>query len=210
MKYSTIQRLGGIAIILGSALFTAWAICWTTLLPVHERARDVSIMILDPHWIWIASLAFPGVVLMIFGYTAVYSKLYNKAGILGFIGYVFIILAYIFQAAQISWEIFLYPIIVSNASSVSLFSGKILMYHPQFILFRWLSFAVIFIGVILFCITLIRSRKFPKSAGIFILCGAVIYAVGPMINIYLAIAGVLVLSVGCFILGYKMLMDVKK
>jgi hypothetical protein len=96
MKYSTIQRLGGIAIILGSVLFTAWAICWTMLLPVHERARDVSLMILHPHWIWIASLAFPGVVLMIFGYTAVYSRLHNKTGILGFIGYVFIILAYIF------------------------------------------------------------------------------------------------------------------
>ena len=210
MKYSTIQRLGGIAIILGSVLFTAWAICWTTLLPVHERARDVSLMILHPHWIWIASLAFPGVVLMIFGYTAVYSRLYNKTGILGFIGYVFIILAYIFQAAKITWEIFLYPIIVSYAPALALFRDKILLEHPQFILFRWLASLTIFIGVILFCITLIRSREFPKSAGILIFCGAVIYAAGPMINIYLAIAGVLILSIGCFIVGYKMLFNVKE
>jgi hypothetical protein len=210
MKYSTIQRLGGIAIILSSVFFTAWAICWTMLLPVHERARDVSIMILNPHWIWIASLAFPGVILMIFGYTAVYSRLYHKTGIPGFIGYAFIILAYIFQAAKITWEIFLYPIIVSYAPSLSLFSDKILMQHPQFILFRWLASVTIFIGVILFCVTLIRNREFPKSAGILILCGAVIYAVGPMINIYLVIAGVLILSIGCFILGYKMLFNVKE
>jgi hypothetical protein len=210
MKFSTIQRLGGIAIILGSVLFTAWAICWTTLLPVHERARDVSLMILNPNWIWIASLAFPGIILMIFGYTAVYSRLYNKTGTLGFIGYIFIIVAYIFQAAKVTWEIFLYPIIVSYTPSLPLFTDKIIMQHPQFILFRWLASATIFIGVILFCITLIRSREFPKSAGILILCGAVIYAVGPMINIYLAIAGVLILSIGCFILGQRMLYNVKE
>ena len=210
MKFATLQRWGGIAIILGSVFFTAWAICWTTLLPVHERARDVSLMILNPHWIWIASLALPGIVLMIFGYTAVYSRLYNKTGILGFVGYVFIMLAYIFQAAKVTWEIFVYPIIVSYAPSVSLFSDKIFMQHPQFILFRWIASATIFIGVILFCITLIKSREFPKSAGILILCGAVIYALGPMINIYLAIAGVLILSLGCFILGYKMIFTVKE
>jgi len=210
MKYSTIQRLGGIAIILGSVLFTAWAICWTTLLPVHERARDVSLMILHPYWIWIASLSFPGIVLMIFGYTAVYSRLYNKAGISGFIGYIFIMLAYIFQAAKVTWEIFVYPIIVSYAPSISLFRDKILLEHPQFILFRWMASVTILIGVILFCITLIKSRDFPKSAGILILFGAVIYAVGPMINIYLAIAGVLILSIGCLIVGYTMLFNVRE
>jgi hypothetical protein len=210
MKFSTTQRLGGIAIILGSVFLTAWAICWSTLLPVHERTRDLSIIILDPHWIWIASLAFPGIILMIFGYTAVYSRLYDKAGISGFIGYIFIIIAYIFQAAKVTWEIFVYPIIVSYAPSLPLFSGKILTQHPQFILFRWLASVTIFIGVILFCITLLRSREFPKSAGILIFCGAVIYAVGPILNVYLAIAGVLILSVGCFILGYTMFFNVKE
>ncbi len=210
MKFSTIQRWGGIAIILGSFFLTAWAICWSTILPVNERLRDISLMISNPNWIWISSLAFPGTLFMIFGFTAVYARLYNKAGVLGLIGYVFIILAYIFQAAKITWEIFVYPIIVGFEPSIALFRDKILMQHPQFILFRWLASIAIFLGVILFCITLIRSREFPKSAGILILCGAIIYAVGPVINIYLAIAGVVILSIGCFIVGYKMFFDVKE
>jgi hypothetical protein len=177
---------------------------------VHERVRDVSLMILSPNWIWISSLAFPGALLMIFGFTAVYARLYNKAGVLGLIGYVFIILAYIFQAAKITWEIFVYPIIVGFEPSIALFRDKIFMQHPQFILFRLLASITIFVGVILLCITLIRSHEFPKSAGILILCGAIIYAVGPAINIYLAIAGVVILSIGCFIVGYKMLFDVKE
>ena len=209
MKFSTLQRLGGIAIILGSALLTAWAVCWTTLLPVQERARDVSLMILDPNWIWIASVAFPGTILMIFGFTAVYARIYKSAGIFGFFGYVFVILAYLFQAAQITWEVFLYPIIVSYAPSIALFRDRIIMHHPQFILYKWIASITILVGVILFCITLIRSREFPKSAGILILGGAIIYAVGPAINIYLAIGGVVILSIGCFILGYKMLSHVE-
>jgi hypothetical protein len=121
-----------------------------------------------------------------------------------------LIIAYIFQAAKVTWEIFVYPIIVSYAPSLPLFSDKIMMQHPQFILFRWLASITIFIGVILFCITLLRSREFPKSAGILILCGAVVYAVGPILNVYLAIAGILILSVGCFILGYTMFFNVKE
>ena len=109
MKLSQIQRLGGIAIILGSILFAVWAIGWTTLLPVSERSRDISLLILNHNWIWISSMAFPGVILMIFGYTAVYTKLFDNSGISGFIGYIFIIIAYILQAAKITWEIFLYP-----------------------------------------------------------------------------------------------------
>ena len=210
MKFSTLQRWGGITIILGSVFLTVWAICWSTILPVHERVRDISLMILNPNWIWISSLAFPGTLLMIFGFTAVYARLYDKAGVLGFIGYIFVILAYIFQAAKTTWEIFVYPIKVGFEPSIALFRDRILMQHPQFILFRWLASITIFVGVILFCVTLIRSREFHKSAGILILCGALIYAVGPVINIYLAIAGVVILSIGCFILGYKMLFDVKE
>ena len=210
MNFSTIQRWGGISIILGSIFLTVWAICWTTLLPARERVQDITIILLNPNWLWISILAFPGTLLMIFGFTAVYARLYDKAGVLGLIGYVFIILAYIFQAAKITWEIFVYPIILSHGPSIALFRDKILMQHPQFILFRWLASITIFVGVILFCITLMRSREFPKSAGILILCGSLIYAVGPVINVYLAIAGVVILSIGCFMLGYKMIFDMKE
>jgi hypothetical protein len=205
MKLSVLQRLGGIAIIIGAGLLSAWAICWTTLLPVQERSRDFSLLIQHPNWIWIATLAFIGVILMIFGFTAAYSRLYEKAGIAGFLGYIFIVVAYLFQAAKITWEVFIYPVIVSHGPSIPLFRDKILMLHPQVALFRLLAESTIFIGVVFFSRTLIQSKTFPASSGILLLCGALIYAVGPMIHIFVAIAGVLILSAGCFILGQKML-----
>lgn len=58
-----IQRFGGASIIIGSIIFTCLAIWWTTLLPVHKRALDFSIVVLNPNWVWISSLALPGMIL---------------------------------------------------------------------------------------------------------------------------------------------------
>lgn len=205
MKIAALQRLGGIAIITGSVLFTLWAICWTTLLPAQERARDMSLVIRHPNWVWIASLALSGILLMIFGFTAVYSRLYQGAGVTGLIGYVFVALAYILEAAEVTWEIALYPAIVRHGPSVPLFSERILWFSPEVKRFRSLAELTIFLGVILFSKALIQSKEFPKIAGILIASGAVVYAVGPAINIYLAILGVVVLSAGCFILGRRLM-----
>jgi hypothetical protein len=205
MKLSSLQRLGGMAIIVGAILLFAWAICWTTLLPVHERAHDPSLLVLSPHWIWIASLSLPAVILLLFGFTAVYTRIYQNAGVVGFIGYVFIVIAYIFQAAKITWEVFVYPVMVEYTPAIALFREKILMKHPQVILFRTLADLAILLGVVFFTIGLIRTREFPKIAGILILIGALIYAVGPLINIYLAIGGVFILACGCMVLGKKLL-----
>ncbi len=204
MKLSTLQRLGGFAIIIGAALFTAWSVLWPVLLPVQERTRDFSLMVLSPNWIWINALALPGVILMVFGFTAVYSRFYQNSGILGFLGFVFIALAYILQAAQLTWEIFMYPVIAGYAPSIPLLSNNIMKLHPLFSMFRLMFQLTIFLGVILFSAALLRSREFPKSAGILILCGAVIYAVGPMLWVYLGLIGVFILSAGCFILGLKL------
>jgi hypothetical protein len=209
MEKTSLQRLGGIALILGVVFLTSWAVCWTAFLPAHERAGDVSVVISSPNWIWISSLAFPGIILMIFGFTAVYSKIFNTAGVVGFIGYFFIVLAYIFQAAKVTWEIFIYPVLVSYPPSIALIREKILFLHPLGGLYRILAETTIFIGILFFCLSLLRGKIFPKSAGYAILCGALIYAIGPMINIYLAIAGVVILSAGCFILGFRLYADAK-
>jgi hypothetical protein len=203
MKFSTLQRLGGVSIIVGSLLLAAYSLCWATLLPVHERMRDPSVIILNSNWIWISCLPFVGVILMIFGFTAAYSKIYQKAGVLGFGGYFLVVLAYIFQAAKITWEIFIYPIIAGYGPSKPLIQERILMHHQLYGLFRICAEATIFIGVVLFCIVLIKSR-FPKAAGILILCGAIIYGFGPIVHLYIELAGIFILASGCFVLGNNM------
>ena len=65
---------------------------------------------------------------MIFGFTMVYSKIYAESGLIGLLGFIFVEIAYILQACQITWEIFLYPVISSNQASIFLFQDFIIQH----------------------------------------------------------------------------------
>ncbi len=205
MKISAIQRSGGLAMITGSVLLALWSVLRITLLPVIQRVKDFSVIVSNQHWILISTIAFAGVLLMIFGFTAVYSLFYSRAGIIGFLGFLFVVTAFILEACQIAWEIFVYPAILSHLPSIPLFSESILMHHPMIALFRLIFQIILALGVVLFTFSLISTKEFHKSAGILIFIGAVVYALGPMISTYVAVSGVLVLSAGCLVLGRRLI-----
>ncbi len=201
MKLSSIQRLGGISLIAGAFLLTAYAVLRPLIMPVKEKISDITIIISNPNWVLISTISFIGVLLMVFGFAGVYSRIYANAGILGLLGFIFVELAYIFQACQLAWEIFIFPAIVSYGPSIPLFRDGIIFHSPLFSLFGIIFKGSIFLGILIFCISLIISRKFHMSAAILILAGAVVYAIGPALSTYVGVAGIFVLSVGCLILG---------
>jgi hypothetical protein len=205
MTLRTIHKLGGFALIAGSVLFTAYAALWPSLLPVSEAQHDFTKLVLDPNWSWLAWCAFAGVVLMMFGFAAVYSRFYAEAGVTGLLGVVFIELAYLLQACKVTWEIFLYPIMARDASAVALLRDGILRHHSLVLAFRTWASATILAGIVLFCLALVRSRQFSRLAGILIFVGALVYALGPVLSILVAIGGILILSVGCLILGLRLM-----
>jgi len=207
MKLTTIQRLGGASLIGGSILFMAYSALWPSLLPISEAQRDFSRLVLDPHWTWLAGLAFAGVLLMLFGFGAVYSRLYADAGMTGLLGFVLIEAAYLLQACKVTWEIFLFPIIARDPSAVTLLRDGILRHHPLIVVFKTSASVTIFLGILLFCFALVRSKQFPKAAGILIFVGALVYGSGPLISVVVAIGGIVVLSVGCLILGLKLMRE---
>ena len=142
---------------------------------------------------------------MMFGFTAVYSKLFKESGALGFFGYIFVEIAYLLQACKVTWEVCLYPVIARNQSSALLFKESILKHSFAFIAFRSVASLSILLGIVLFCVMLIRSKEFPKSAGILIFIGALLYGFGPMLTISMAMGGIIILSIGCFQVGLKLI-----
>jgi hypothetical protein len=205
MDILKIQRLGGISIILGSILLTGWVILWVSLIPINSITKDFSILILSPNWIWVTSIVFFSTILLVFGFTAVYSRIYNRTGYYGLAGYVFIVLAYILQTALTSWELFLYPVIAQNTTSVFLLREKIILFSSEFVIFRTILGVTIFLGVLLFCISIIRSKEFSLISALLILFGSIVYAISPMLNVTIEILGIIMLSSGCFLLGKKLL-----
>jgi len=78
--------------------------------------------------------------------------------------------------------------------------------HSLFVsILNYFAMLSILFGIILFCIALINSKEFSKYGGILILTGALLYGLGPMLSVIVAIGGIAIFSAGCFIIGLKML-----
>ena len=205
MQLSDIQKLGGVSLILGSVLLFVYSVLFPFLLPMKEMNADFTLLVLNPNWISLGVCVFAGVILMIFGFSAVYSKLYAESGLFGLLGFIFVELAYILQASKVTWEIFLWPVIASHRESQFLLRDFIIKNSALVTTFRVLAGITIFLGIILFCIALIRSMRFPKIGGILIFVGAFMYGLGPLLSVYVAMAGIFILSIGCTIIGLTLI-----
>ncbi len=177
MSLPSNEKIGGVSLILGSLLLTVYAALFPVLLPVGSGTHDFVQVVLNPNWIRLALVAFVGVLLMLGGFYAVYSRLRSKAGVVGAIGFLFVEAAYLLQACKITWELFLYPIIASHPESAFLLREAIIKHDPAVIMFRVAASLTIFIGVVLFCLTLYRSDEYPKAAAILFFVGALVYQV---------------------------------
>jgi hypothetical protein len=204
MKITTLQKLGGISIVVGSALLTIYAVLFSTLLPIKEINNDFTLLVINPHWTWLATISLIGLTLMIFGFTAVYSKIYEEAGWLGFAGYFFAIVSFVLQAGKVCWEIFVFPVVCSNSASAALLRNAILQHSFSIIIFKVISGITILLGIVFFCIALIRSKIFPKIAGILIFVGALMYGLRPLFTVLVANSGTFIFSIGCLFLGVSL------
>lgn len=202
MQLTTLQRLAGSALITGSVLLALYAIAFPALLPMDRAAVDFTLLVLNPHWLWLAAIAFAGVLLMVAGFAGIYSRLYSTAGCTGLVGFIALELAYLLQACKVTWEIFLYPVIAGHPTAITLLRDGIIKHSSPFGIFQLGAMGSILVGTLLFCFTLIRAREFPKSGGIVLLTGALLY--GLHLNTPTAIAGILIHSVGCLILGLRL------
>jgi len=199
VKLATLQKLGGIALIAGSALFAAYSVLLPALLPVAEARRDLTLLVQTPWWTWLALVALAGISLMLFGFAAVYVRIYARSGALGLLGFVFVELAYVLQGAKVTWELCLYPVIARHEAAAALLRNGVLFATPRVAVFRAVSSLTILIGIVLFCFALVRSTEFPKASGVLVFAGALMYGAGPVLGIRMA--GVFVLALGCVVLG---------
>lgn len=203
MTLETTQKLGGGALIAGAILFAAYSALFAMLLPLAELRRDMTLLVSHPAWVPLAVIAFVGIVLMMGGFAAVYTRL-RGSGPLAFAGFVMIELAYLLQAAKVSWEFSVYPVLASDERFAPLLRDGILRQAPSVLPFRYAMMATIFVGIVLFSVALLRSTAFPKAGGLLVFTGAVLYGLCPALGTYGWLAGVFVLAAGCTVLGARL------
>lgn len=202
MHLLSLQRFAGGALILGALLLAIYATAFPILLPMDKMDSDFAQLVLSPHWLWLAGVALAGVLLLAAGFAGVYSRLYRTAGWTGLIGFVFLELAYLLQAMMVSWEVFLYPLIAQHSGSIALLRDKLIIQDRLFHAFELATASAILVGTVLFCFTIVRSRCFPRYAGVVVFVGALLY--GLNLSMTLAIAGILLHALGCLILALRL------
>jgi uncharacterized membrane protein YiaA len=205
MQLISFEKLGGISLVIGSLLFAAYSSLFFVLLPIGQSPSDFVSEVLNSNWTRLSIVALIGILLMLVGFYAVYSRIRVKSGVPGAVGFLFIEAAYLLQTCKVTWELFLYPIIASHPESAFLLGKAVIKNDPSVVIFNDVSEATIFIGVVLFCLALYRSDEYPRVAPHFIFLGAIAYAAGPAVSIVASIAGIFVLAIGCSLLGIRLL-----
>jgi hypothetical protein len=178
-----------------------YAAMFSMLMPIGRGTIDYAQLVLNPNWLWLAIVVFVGLLLMIVGFYAVYSRIRPRAGIVGAAGFLFIETAYFLQACKVTWEIFIFPIIAAHSETAFLLRDGVIKDDPAVGIFRLVSSITIFIGILLFCLAMYRSGEYPKVSTVLIFAGALVYALGPMFSKFVALAGIFAFAVGCFLLG---------
>jgi hypothetical protein len=204
VKPSTLERLGGLALVAGAALFAAYSVLFFALLPIGLTPQDMARAVSHPAYVPLALVAFLGILLMMGGFAAVYARVREGSGLLGLVGFLVLELAYLLQAAKVTWEFAIFPVLVGDPAFAPLLARGILRSAPTVVPFRIAMAASIFVGIVLFCFVLIRSTAFPRAGGVLFFAGALLYGLGPMIGHYGSLSGVFTLATGCAVLGVRL------
>ncbi len=205
MRPENVQRVCGVSLGLGGILIAGYSIAHASLFPRDALLADFAAAVARPAWSALALLAFVAVLLLMLGFGGVYARMSSRAGVLGLLGFVIIELAYLLQAAKVTWEACIYPALAADPGAARLLAGRALFQDPRVATFRLVAMLTILAGVILFSLAIVRCRVLPRGAGALVLAGAVLYGVGPMISIALAYAGIVVLAAGCLWLARTLL-----
>jgi len=199
LEISSIRKLGGLSLMAGGILLAVYAVSFNLLLPTNMMESDFSRLVVSPAWIPVSAMALVAILFLVFGFFVAYSVMAESSGVLAFAGFVTLIAAYLFQFGQLVAEVFYFPGIASTEAGLAVFRSDSMINHPAMKAFTLIFIVLIGLGILVFGISLARSRLFPTIGGILLIVGAVLYAAVPVFIVNLV--GVAVFAAACFIVG---------
>jgi hypothetical protein len=105
------------------------------------------------------------------------------------------------QACKLTWQLLLDPVIARQPAAQFLFHDAVFLTDAAIGAFRLTAAATIVVGVVLFGAALFRSGFVPRPAVVLIGLGAIGYAGGFLLSVYLAVGGIITLGIGCALIG---------
>lgn len=185
----------------GALLLVIYAGLFPFVLPIGPTGFDYVSVVSSPWWRPLNGIAMAGVLSLLLGLDSVYATCRAASGVAGWLGLIVLKVALVLQACKITWQVLLDPVVASQPAASFLIRDNVLAAEPLVVAFRLTAAAAIVVGVSLFGAALYRSGAVPRLAVGLIGVGAVGYAAGFLVSMYLAVGGTITLGLGCVLIG---------
>lgn len=204
MNQKTFLKFTGITNIAYALTLLSVGLLFYVLLPINKINSDYSLLIKEPSWITLNTIAMFAIATGILGTIGMYIIQQEKSGKLMLAAFVLIIFAMIMKCSATSWEFIIWPALLANDPTAP-FLSQSLLFKDKGILIFYSVFTILFIaGYILFGIASLRTRIFPKYAILLLMIGGPAYSILLSIPPF-GIIGLTLYTAGILIFGLKLL-----
>jgi hypothetical protein len=196
MSSTTLVRLSGLALLLSGVLIAVPIV-------FHPGEADPQAL-LRPAWIPVHTTLTIAAILGLFGLVGLYSRLRERSGWPGLIGFVLLFTGTALFVAGISIEAFVLPAIASSTAGQTLLDPAGPLFGGPLGLVLLVTGGIFSLGALLFCIAILRSGVYGRWAGLLLLGGIPLAFWPPLPDLVGMIGGVL-LGLGFIWFGYLLL-----
>jgi hypothetical protein len=195
------RRFGAATLVGGASLLVIYAGLFPFVLPIGHGQIDYVTIVSSAWWVPLTGMAMAGVLFLLVGLDSVYTTLRPTAGISAWLGLHALKVALVLQASKLTWQLLFDPAIAKQPAAQFLFRDAVFLTDTAIGAFRLVAAVTIVVGVALFGAALYRSGFVPRPAVALIGLGAVGYAAGFLVSIYLAVGSIITLGIGCVLIG---------
>ena len=148
------------------------------LLPVADSAENFKNLILDDNWLVVNIIGLIATLLMTLGFPGFYLKNHSKFNRLGFTGLVISMVGLILFTCIQYYETFLWPAAAQVNPELVQVEGALVSGDIGVVAGLLVSGIFLGMGYILFGVTALRTKLYPKTALWFLIIGAPVFGNG--------------------------------
>jgi len=178
VKTISIIKTEAVMSIIGALGLIIWWILIPIFLPIGDSVDNFKILILDKHWIIINIIGLLSVLLLTLGFPGFFIKNYKRFNKLGFIGLVLALTGLILYTCIQYYEIFIWPAAAKINPELVQLNGELVGGNPIVVTGLFISGIFLGVGYILFGISALQIKSFPKIPLWFLIIGAPLFGNG--------------------------------
>ena len=199
MKITGIIKTEGLLSIIGAVGLLIWWFLMPVFLPIADSSENFNNLILDNNWVQINLVGLISTIFLTLGFAGFYLKHYEKFNKLGFIGLIITLVGLVLFTSIQYYETLLWPAAARINPELLQVKGALVNGDPGVVAGLITSGAFLGIGYIIFGISALQTKEYPKIPVWFLIIGAPIFGNGIVFPI--RTLGLLLFCIGTIWLG---------